>query len=366
MSTALPPQFPINLRRGVSFRRTKGNISVLRFHYACHPERDPDLHPEWIAAERRKYTSQASWDREQEIVDEAGGGELVFADTLLNYWNKIVIEDPAWQPDPEWRVQGGFDHGKTNPTALLRAYHGFDGTIYLAGEYYQPGREVWEHVPIIKKMRDFDRIEPVYADPTIFYVTSQQSQRPGEAVARAKSVGELYQEQGIENFVPFGGDRSDVSFAQRLQMHWADLENREPSVKIVCRDYTETPQFGLHNWDCPNLLWELMRARRAKLTAQQLLTRNASEAIIDKDNHARDAMKYLLMSHPEPSRKSLERRVNERFAESYKADPTTAVANFHKFVAEEQEEEDDKPSYYGGDARRRFRQRQHRDRRHNL
>jgi hypothetical protein len=90
MSTALPPQFPINLRRGVSFRRTKGNISVLRFHYACHPERDPDLHPEWIAAERRKYTSQASWDREQEIVDEAGGGELVFADTCLTTGTKSL------------------------------------------------------------------------------------------------------------------------------------------------------------------------------------------------------------------------------------------------------------------------------------
>jgi len=100
MRPALPPQFPINLRRGVSFRRSKGNIPVLRFHYACHPERNPDRHPEWLAAERRKYTSQASWDREQEIVDEAGGGELVFADTLLNHWNKIVITDPAWRPDP--------------------------------------------------------------------------------------------------------------------------------------------------------------------------------------------------------------------------------------------------------------------------
>jgi hypothetical protein len=46
-----------------------------------------------------------------------------------------------------------------------------------------------------------------------------------------------------------------------------------------------------------------MRTRRAKLTAQQLLSRNSSEAIIDKDNHARDAMKCVLMSHPEPTSK---------------------------------------------------------------
>ena len=47
---------------------------------------------------RRTYTSQSEWDREQEIIDEAGGGELVFADTLVTYWDKIVITDPAWRP----------------------------------------------------------------------------------------------------------------------------------------------------------------------------------------------------------------------------------------------------------------------------
>jgi hypothetical protein len=44
-----------------------------------------------------------------------------------------------------------------------------------------------------------------------------------------------------------------------------------------------------------------MRCRREKLSAHQLLSRNASERIVDKDNHARDAMKYVLMSWPEPS-----------------------------------------------------------------
>jgi hypothetical protein len=111
----------------------------------------------------------------------------------------------------------------------------------------------------------------------------QGAARPGEAQQRAKSVNELYVEQGIELFSSFALDRSDVSFAGRLMMHWANLDKREPSVKIVCRNYSEKPQPGLHNWDCPNLLWELMRTRRVKLTAQQLLSRNLSEAIVDKD-----------------------------------------------------------------------------------
>jgi hypothetical protein len=297
----LPPQSPLAIIEGLSLRRTIGSLPVLRLHYTAHPDRDSDT---WKKAERKTYTSQAAWDREQEIVDEAGGGELVFADTLVTYWDKIVIADPGWRPEKMWRVEAGFDHGKTNPTALDRAYIDYAGTIYFCGEYYMPGKEVWENVPEIKRMEDIRKVAACFADPTIFNMTMQQSQQPGKAAERAKSINELYVEQGIELFSPYSGDRSDVSFAARLMLHWSDLENREPSVKIVCRNYSEKPQPGLHDWDCPNLLWELMRTKRVKLTAQQLLSRNTSEAIVDKDNHARDAMKYLLMSHPEPTVKT--------------------------------------------------------------
>lgn len=348
------PQTAIEVMRGLTLRMTAGGIVVGRLHYSAKPERDPLKHPEWRTAERKTYTSQASWDREQEIVDEAGGGELVFADTLITHAKKIIITDPNWHPDPDWRVEGGFDHGKTNPTALLRAYIDFEGAIIFAGEYYQPGLEIWQHAPQMMKMPDFNRMDPCYGDPTIFPQTLQQSQRPGEAIQRAKSFAELWEEQGFENLVSFGSDRSDVSFAGRLQMHWADLENREPTVKVVCRipNWDQTPNYGLHKWDCPNLLWELMRARRQKLTAQQLLSRNVSEAIVDKDNHARDAMKYVLMSHPEPTEKTVERRVAERIRAIRGADPSMAAVQYQKIVQEETTR--DEPTYYGAGARRRI------------
>ena len=51
---------------------------------------------------------------------------------------------------------------------------------------------------------------------------------------------------------------------------------------------------------CPNLIWELSRAPREQLSAQQLLTRNVSERVVDKDNHnhLRDCLKYLVLSLP--------------------------------------------------------------------
>jgi len=334
----LPPQSPVPVRRGVTIRLTATGIPVTRFHYSAMPDRDPELNPRWKAEERRAYTSQAAWDREQEIVDEAGGGELVFADALLTHWNKIVISNPEWRPDPRWRVEAGFDHGKTNPTCLLRCYIDHEGCVYFCGEYYMPGLEVWEHAPTIKHMADVRRISACYADPTIFDSTMQQSQgpsRPGQAQERAKSINELYVEQGIELFSAFGLDRSDVSFAARLMLHWANLGDRQPSVRIVCRNYSEKPQYGLHHWDCPNLLWELMRTRRQKLTAQQLLTRNASEAIVDKDNHARDCCKYVLMARPEPTVKTMQEIAAEALAPLVEQrDFTSVMVRYKQMIAE--------------------------------
>lgn len=313
-SKGVPAQETVAIRRGYTLRRTSGGIPVHRVHYSVMPARDPNLHPEWRKRERSTYTSQAAWDREQEIQDLAGGGELVFADVLVTYWKKIVITNPEWRPDERWRVEAGFDHGKTNPTAMERCYIDHEGVIIFAGEYYQPGLEIWQHAPNLKRMTDIHKISVAYADPTIFDFTQQQANQPtqpGKAAERAKSFNELYVEQGIQLFSPFQGDRSDISFAERLLLHWSNLDKREPTVKIVCRNYAEKPIPGLHNWDCPNLLWELMRTRRQRLTAQQLLTRNLSEAIVDKDNHARDTMKYVLMSHPEPTLKSLKEKAYE-------------------------------------------------------
>jgi hypothetical protein len=44
-----------------------------------------------------------------------------------------------------------------------------------------------------------------------------------------------------------------------------------------------------------------MRTRREQLTASQLMRKNPIEAIVDKDNHLRDALKYILLSLPSPS-----------------------------------------------------------------
>jgi hypothetical protein len=60
--------------KGLSMRRTANGIPVVRLHYTALEYATP----EWIAAQRARYTSQAYWDLEMEIKYEALSGQRVY------------------------------------------------------------------------------------------------------------------------------------------------------------------------------------------------------------------------------------------------------------------------------------------------
>lgn len=269
---------------GLTEKRTPEGICVLRAHYTADPERRV---PEWRERERRKYTSESGWQAEQEIVFGAGGGERLFADILNLYSDKILIdpETSGFEPSPDWDYFGGFDAGKANPTAALVACVDHDGTIYILREYYQPGLSPKQHTPWLRTLQGFMGI-PIYSDPSIFYANQAQNDGTFQAIAS------LYDEEGIDNLTPAPRNKELLGMERILQC-WTNLDQREPTLKILCpersRDIAK-PQFGVHNEGCPNLLWELRRARRAELTPSQLTVRNPTEKIVDKDNHLRDCL----------------------------------------------------------------------------
>lgn len=308
------------------------------FKFVCEsaidPDRDPAINPQWKETERKKYTSQSAWDREQEIVHSAGGGERLFAEILLQWGHKIIIDpkESGFQVSPHWRKIGGFDSGKANPTAALSGCVDDEGTIYICCEYYQPGLSLQQHVPMLGRLRGFLEAE-VYADPTIFY--ENQAQADG----RFKAIASLYAEAGVECLIP-ATERHELLGMERILAHWHDLENREPTLKILCpRKYQNIglPIHGLHNEGCPNLLWELRRARREESSAAQLVNKNPSEGIVDKDNHLRDCLKYMCLALPDPAEKTFEQRVREAIRPLAEAgDLTSAYIRYMQMKAEEE------------------------------
>lgn len=308
----LPPQSKVEIGPGVSIKRKANGVPVLRIHYNAVPERNEVLNPRWKADEQKKYT-KAGWDREQEIMDEAGGGDKLFAALLATFGEKIIITDPMWYPQPDWDCVGGFDHGKTNATCLEKAYIDFDGNVYMCGEFYQMRTEqwdnnIWENVPRLLQMPDLQRMRWIRADPSIFY--DKEAQLDGTFT----NINAVYRKQGFTRLSPYPTSlsREDLTVEERLNDHWSNLSERKPSLYIVCRNEMDRRQPGLHPYDSPNLLWELRRMRRQELSARQLITRNATEKIIDKDNHAWDAgCKYLGLSLPKPTAVPMEKKLAE-------------------------------------------------------
>ena len=292
---------------GVTEMRTPQGLAVLRVHYSADPER---AKPDWKQRERPKYISESAWQAEQEIVFSTGGGEPLFADLLIRYADKILIDpESGFEPDPNWTYFAGFDAGKANPTAALVGCMDYEGNIYILREYYQPGLSPKEHAPWLRSLQGFVE-NTVYADPSIFYDTHAQND------GRFKALASLYRDEGIDNLVQ-AFDNNELRGMELILERWMNLDQQPARLKIVCplrsRDIAR-PQFGLHNLGAPNLLWELRRARRAQLSPLQLVNRNPTEKIVDKDNHLRDCLKYMLLAQLAPPEKSWQQRAMQRMA----------------------------------------------------
>jgi hypothetical protein len=325
---AVDAQTTVEVARGVELRRKASGILVATLHYSADPRRDPET-PEgaaWVKKQRADYPTQGDWDREQEIDDLAGGGELMLNPLLSKFKDLIVITDQNWMPDPRWDCVEGFDHGASNPTALEKMYIDFNGDRYLCGEYYNwrrdhkghdPGwsNEIRDNAPYLLALHNLKKPRWTMADPSIFNQKSQ-AQKDGTFTYVVTS----YREQGVRFLSPYPdeGTRSDESYMTRLREHWGGLEEpgRQPTLYIVCRPHLDTGyrQPGLHPYDCPNLLWEWRRRKRVQLTDRQLLARNQSEKLVDKDNHACDAHKYMEMRLPRPTPKPIEMLYEEQIA----------------------------------------------------
>lgn len=87
----------------------------------------------------------------------------------------------------------------------------------------------------------------------------------------------------------------------------------------------------------------MMRRRRVKLSATQLMSRNCAENLVDKDNHACDGSKYVLMTRPEPTVKTREELIAERAKQLADVGDLTA-ANIRCIQAMEEMDEDEGPS----------------------
>lgn len=305
-----------NPATGVYLRHTSKGIPVMWLKYTSDPARTD----EWVKREKPNYLYDSDWEREQEMRFNAGGGELVLASLLRERKDEIVISEPGYKANPNSNFYAGFDWGEANPTSFHIYEVKRTGEIYAILEHYVSGPSATLHGDIICGIRipladgtyplAIDVVKGIYADPSIFWDMQQQES------GGYKATVDLFPER-MRRKMQKGQRGQDNTVKDRIRQMWGDSLKDQPKgpvkFKIVSQGGIPARKVeGTFDYGCPNLLWEIMRLRRAELGASQLMTKNPTEKLVQKHNHAFDDFCYFLTGALTVPVKSKEEKWAER------------------------------------------------------
>jgi len=182
-----------------------------------------------------------------------------------------VLHSSRWKLiKDKWQFVCGMDHGFNNPTAWLWAALSPDGKIIIFDEHYESGQIVAYHAEVVKAKNRLYGIEPNFmvGDPSI---------RNTDPIT-ATSVHIEYVEAGV----PIVLGNNDV----------------RAGINAVASLFEKKQLFVTAN--CENLLKELARYRWATWSSKKMQSeRNVKEEPHKKNDHACDALRYIVASNPQ-------------------------------------------------------------------
>lgn len=165
------------------------------------------------------------------------------------------------------------EHKVRNPTAcLVAAIDEQKGEVHIFREYYEPNRLVPEHAKHIKQMLEDQKVT---AGNTRFMVIDPSAKNKTDPI-NGKSVQSLYQEYGL---------------------YFQPANNNIEAGILKVNSYIERGKLKIHD-NCPNLIRELQNYKFPELTTDGA-DKNLKENPIKANDHAADALRYLLMRLPD-------------------------------------------------------------------
>ena len=187
-----------------------------------------------------------------------------------------------------WERIVSVDHGMVNPTAVLWAALDFDGNVFIYDEYYSPGI-VSQHAKEILYKSEGQEISLWLIDPS---TTAKTREKYGQMW----SVMEEYEDYGLF-FSPSNNEK--LAGINRVKEFLKPQKNRRnPLTKEI-----PSPRLFIFK-NCINLINELPQYQWRKLRSLQ--SRNSPEQPRDFNDHAVDALRYIIMSRfPAPVRRGI-------------------------------------------------------------
>lgn len=229
-----------------------------------------------------------TWSEER-VKREIMADEDSFEGQVYSEFRRDVhVVHPFAVPDGWTRVIGA-DHGFRNPAAWIWGAVDPDDNIYIYREFYEKEWIVEEIVkgnkklakPGILSLTGKEKIDGCYIDPSIRATRSSKNGKPW-------SEWDEFIEHLPEQF-PLLPASNDVH---------AGIDRVKRFLKV--NETTKKPKLFIFS-TCANLIDELMNYKYQPLRSTQEGRRNEREDPIKFNDHAVDAMRYLIMSRPEPT-----------------------------------------------------------------
>lgn len=184
----------------------------------------------------------------------------------------------------EWTKAVGIDHGYRNPAAWVWGATDYDGNLYIYREFYQ--RE-WlieqickghkkDNLPGVVSLTGTDKIEMAMIDP------STRARRG----TTGGSDWDAYIEHLPKTFPLMLANNEKTAGIDRVKSYFKINEK------------TGKPRIYIFD-TCLNLIEELAQYRYAELRGNQQGQQNEKEEPRKVNDHACDALRYLIMSRPE-------------------------------------------------------------------
>lgn len=230
-------------------------------------------------AERDMFLSGLSKDERQARVQ----GKFVQIGGLVykNFSDKNIVE--PFSPPVDWLHVAGMDHGLNNPTAWLWAAVNKRGDMFVYDEHYENGKVVSEHAKVVLEKEATHAIPPTYrvGDPSI--------------KARDAITGTSIHLEYIENGVPIVLGNNNVHAGINRVARLIQGENASDDEG----NNFNIPKLYITR-NCVNLLHEIKRYRWSTWSTKKMnFQKNKKEDPHKKDDHACDALRYIVASRPE-------------------------------------------------------------------
>lgn len=235
------------------------------------------------------YVSQLRANNTEEWVARyLEGSWETWAGQIYKDYQRKLHSVPIMKIPSHWPRFIGWDHGTTNPTAVLFVCIDEEGNCLVYNEYYQSGHVIREHAKAVKALADGDAVPRTATGGVIVWIDPAIK---GEHDPEGRDFRQLYDEFGIHGIPANNKVKAGIQKVQLLLK--PDSEHRFPKWHEKAGQLG-SPRLFFMETRCPALQREIELYHWKPVKEGRLI--NAYEEPEKYMDHACDAMRYALMA----------------------------------------------------------------------